>query len=69
MVGDAGVDPGRNSVVDCGRDDIDFQDDAPAELDAAGLRLLQCGFVRRIDNGTVLALVGLPHERLIRQTR
>lgn len=40
LLGDTGVDPGRNGVVDCGGDDIDFQDDALADLRAAGIRLL-----------------------------
>lgn len=40
LAGDTGVDPGRNGTVDCGGDDIDFQDDALAELNAAGIRLL-----------------------------
>ncbi|MCP4309591.1 MAG: S8 family serine peptidase [bacterium] len=40
LAGDTGVDPGRNAVVDCGGDDIDFQDDALRELNAAGIRLL-----------------------------
>ena len=40
LSGDTGVDPGRNATVDCGGDDIDFQDDALGELNAAGIRLL-----------------------------
>jgi subtilisin family serine protease len=37
---DTGYDPGRNGVIDCGGDDIDFQDDAIAALAAADVRLL-----------------------------
>jgi hypothetical protein len=37
---DTGVDPGRNSTIDCGGDDIDFQDDALAALVSAEIRLL-----------------------------
>lgn len=37
---DTGVDPGRNGVVDCGGDDIDFQDDALMDLKESGARLL-----------------------------
>ncbi len=40
LSGDTGVDSGRNATVDCGDDDIDFQDDALGELNAAGIRLL-----------------------------
>jgi subtilisin family serine protease len=37
---DTGIDPGRNGVIDCGGDDIDFQDDALAQLHDSGARLL-----------------------------
>ena len=37
---DTGLDPGRNGVIDCGGDDIDFQDGALAALESAGIRLL-----------------------------
>jgi len=37
---DTGVDPGRNGVIDCNNDDIDFQDDAIAALSSTGIRLL-----------------------------
>lgn len=37
---DTGIDPGRNGVIDCGGDDIDFQDDALAALRSADIRLL-----------------------------
>jgi len=37
---DTGVDPGRNNTVDCGGDDIDFQDRALTALSAKGIRLL-----------------------------
>ena len=37
---DTGIDPGRNGVIDCGGDDIDFQDDALGNLRDAGIRLL-----------------------------
>jgi len=37
---DSGVDPGRNGKVDCGGDDIDFQDDALEALKSADVKLL-----------------------------
>jgi hypothetical protein len=37
---DTGVDPGRNLAIDCGGDDIDFQDDALAAMTNANVRLL-----------------------------
>jgi hypothetical protein len=37
---DTGVDPGRNGVIDCNSDDIDFQDDALVALSSKGIRLL-----------------------------
>ena len=37
---DTGVDPGRNNVVDCGGDDIDFQDKALTALSSKEIRLL-----------------------------
>lgn len=37
---DTGADPGRNGKVDCGPDDIDFQDGALAALRAAEVRLI-----------------------------
>jgi len=37
---DTGIEPGRNAVIDCGADDIDFQDDAIAAAMASGVRLL-----------------------------
>jgi subtilisin family serine protease len=37
---DTGVDPGRNNAVDCGGDDIDFQDRALTALSGKGIRLL-----------------------------
>jgi subtilisin family serine protease len=37
---DTGVDPGRNGQIDCGGDDIDFQDDALKSMRTAGIRLL-----------------------------
>jgi hypothetical protein len=37
---DTGYDPGRNGVIDCGGDDVDFQDGALAALSAADVRLL-----------------------------
>lgn len=39
-VWDTGIDPGRNGAVDCGGDDIDFQDVALASLRDSGIRLL-----------------------------
>ncbi len=39
-VQDTGIDPGRNGTIDCGGGDIDFHDDALAELADAGIRLL-----------------------------
>jgi hypothetical protein len=38
---DLGIDPGRNGTIDCGGDDIDFQDGALAALRAAKVRLLE----------------------------
>jgi hypothetical protein len=38
--GDTGVDPGRNGTIDCGGDDIDFQDDALQAAVDAELKLL-----------------------------
>lgn len=38
--GDTGIDPGRNGTIDCGGDDIDFQDNALQDLSAMGIRLL-----------------------------
>jgi subtilisin family serine protease len=39
---DTGIDPGRNATIECGGgDDIDFQDDALAALDAQDIHLLQ----------------------------
>jgi hypothetical protein len=38
--GDTGIDPGRNGIIDCGGDDIDFQNDTIADLKAAKIRLL-----------------------------
>jgi hypothetical protein len=39
---DTGFDPGRNATIECGGgDDIDFQDDALAALDAQDIHLLQ----------------------------
>lgn len=40
LSGDTGIDPGRNGIIDCGGDDIDFQADALGDLSAAGIRLL-----------------------------
>jgi hypothetical protein len=37
---DTGIDPGRNNAVDCGGDDIDFQDEALVALSSKGIRLL-----------------------------
>ena len=37
---DRGYDPGRNGVINCGGDDIDFQDDAIAALTSAGVHLV-----------------------------
>lgn len=37
---DRGYDPGRNGVIDCGGDDIDFQDDAIPALTSAGVHLV-----------------------------
>jgi hypothetical protein len=37
---DTAYDPGRNGVIDCGGDDIDFQDDAIAALTTAGIHLV-----------------------------
>ncbi len=37
---DTGYDPGRNGAIDCGGDDIDFQDDAVAALTSADIHLL-----------------------------
>ena len=37
---DTGIDPGRNNVIDCGGDDIDFQDDALVALSSKEIRLL-----------------------------
>jgi subtilisin family serine protease len=37
---DTGIDPGRNNYVDCGGDDIDFQDEALAALSGSGIRLI-----------------------------
>ncbi len=37
---DTGIDPGRNNTIDCGGDDIDFQDNALAALSAKKIRLL-----------------------------
>jgi subtilisin family serine protease len=38
--GDTGIDPGRSGVINCGGDDIDFQDDALPALVATDTRLL-----------------------------
>lgn len=38
---DTGVDPGRNDTIDCGGDDIDFQNDALPALTSKGIHLLQ----------------------------
>lgn len=40
LIADTGIDPGRNGTVDCGGDDIDFQDDALAGLIAQDIHLL-----------------------------
>jgi hypothetical protein len=40
LSGDTGIDPGRNGTIDCGGDDIDFQNDTIADLKTAGIRLL-----------------------------
>jgi len=40
FTGDTGIDPGRNSVIDCGGDDIDLQDDALQDASDSGLKLL-----------------------------
>lgn len=40
LAGDTGIDPGRNETIDCGDDDIDFQDDALGNLQDAEIRLL-----------------------------
>ena len=37
---DTGIDPGRNAIIDCGRDDIDFQDDALVAMSDQGVRLI-----------------------------
>jgi len=37
---DTGTDPGRNAAVDCGGDDIDFQDDAIPALTSANVHLV-----------------------------
>jgi hypothetical protein len=37
---DTGIDPGRNERIDCGGDDIDFQEDALAAMASAGVHLL-----------------------------
>jgi subtilisin family serine protease len=37
---DTGVDPGRNNTIDCGGDDIDFQDDALDALSTNDVRLI-----------------------------
>lgn len=37
---DTGVDPGRNNAIDCGGDDIDFQDDALAAMVSSDIKLL-----------------------------
>ena len=37
---DTGIDPGRNNIIDCGGDDIDFQDSALAALSSKGIHLL-----------------------------
>jgi len=37
---DTGVDPGRNNVIDCGGDDIDFQDDTLPAMVSSDIKLL-----------------------------
>jgi hypothetical protein len=41
LAGDTGIDPGRNGVIDCGGDDLDFQGGTLASLQAAKVKLLQ----------------------------
>ncbi|MEV6598566.1 S8 family serine peptidase [Actinoplanes sp. NPDC051346] len=41
LAGDTGIDPGRNGVIDCGGDDIDFQSGALASLRDRNVKLLQ----------------------------
>lgn len=40
MSSDTGIDPGRNATIDCGGDDIDFQDDAITSAMDSDLKLL-----------------------------
>lgn len=41
LAGDTGIDPGRNGVIDCGGDDLDFQKDTLGSLKTAKVKLLE----------------------------